>query len=86
MAPHVRKVKTAFLYYQGDQLSVIRKELGLSMGDAMTEVSTVGVCFFLFLQRSMVGSNEHEKEKLTSLVSNIPIIPSTSTSTCFFRL
>jgi hypothetical protein len=39
MAPQVKKVKTAFLYYQGDQLSAIRKELGLSMGDAMTEVS-----------------------------------------------
>ena len=39
MAPQVKKAKTAFLYYQGDKLSVIRKELGLSMGDAMTEVS-----------------------------------------------
>ena len=38
MAPQVKKAKTAFLYYQGDQLSAIRKELGLSMGDAMTEV------------------------------------------------
>ena len=35
----VRKVKTAFLFFQGEQLSKIRAELGLSMGDAMTEVS-----------------------------------------------
>ena len=35
----VRKVKTAFLFYQADQLSKIRAELGLSMGDAMTHVS-----------------------------------------------
>jgi hypothetical protein len=34
----VRKVKTAFLFYQADQLSKIRAELGLSMGDAMTHV------------------------------------------------
>ena len=39
MAPQVKKAKTAFLYFQGDQLSSIRKELNLSMGDAMTEVS-----------------------------------------------
>jgi len=37
----VRKVKTAFLFYQGDQLSKIRAELGLSMGDAMTQVRTI---------------------------------------------
>jgi hypothetical protein len=39
----VRKAKTAFLYYQGDQLSKIRAELGptTSMGDAMTEVSAL---------------------------------------------
>lgn len=38
----VRKVKTAFLFYQADQLSRIRAELGGSssnMGEAMTEVS-----------------------------------------------
>jgi len=40
MAPSVRKVKSAFLFYQGDQLGAIRAELGVSMGDAMTEVST----------------------------------------------
>jgi hypothetical protein len=42
MAPHVKKAKTAFLYYQADQLSKIRQQLGpaASMGDAMTEVST----------------------------------------------
>ena len=39
MAPQVKKAKTAFLYYQGDQLSVIRNKLKLSMGDAMSEVS-----------------------------------------------
>lgn len=45
MAPQVKKAKTAFLYYQSDQLSAVRKELGLSMGDAMTEVSTLfSVC------------------------------------------
>jgi len=44
MAPSVRKVKTAFLYYQGDQLASIRSELGgISMGDAMTEVSLGGL-------------------------------------------
>ena len=41
MPPQVKKAKTAFLYYQGDQLSAIRSELNLSMGDAMTEVSFV---------------------------------------------
>jgi len=40
----IRKAKSAFLYYQGDQLSKIRAELGLSMGDAMTEVSLL-LCF-----------------------------------------
>ncbi|GAX14112.1 SWI/SNF-related matrix-associated actin-dependent regulator of chromatin subfamily A member 5 [Fistulifera solaris] len=35
----VRKIKTAFLYYQGDQLSKIRAEMGLSMGDAMTQLA-----------------------------------------------
>ena len=38
MAPQVKKAKTAFLYFQSDKLSLIRKELKLSMGDAMTEV------------------------------------------------
>ena len=41
MAPQVKKAKTAFLYFQGDQLSSIRKELNLSMGDAMSEVSSI---------------------------------------------
>jgi hypothetical protein len=36
--PAVRKAKTAFLFYQSDQLSKIRAAMGLSMGDAMTEV------------------------------------------------
>eukprot|EP00934_Nitzschia_sp_Nitz4_P002372 Nitzschia sp. Nitz4//scaffold15_size197535//114083//119000//NITZ4_001588-RA/size197535-processed-gene-0.80-mRNA-1//-1//CDS//3329537745//2367//frame0 len=40
MAPQVKKAKSAFLYYQGDQLSAVRKELGLSMGDAMTELAS----------------------------------------------
>ena len=35
----IQKAKSAFLYYQGDQLAKIRTELGVSMGDAMTEVS-----------------------------------------------
>ena len=39
MPPQVKKAKTAFLYYQGDKLAAIRNELGVSMGDAMTEVS-----------------------------------------------
>jgi hypothetical protein len=39
MAPQVKKAKTAFLYFQGDKLSSIRKELNVSMGEAMTEVS-----------------------------------------------
>jgi hypothetical protein len=40
MAPQIKKAKTAFLYFQSDQLSKIRKELKLSMGEAMTEVSS----------------------------------------------
>ena len=45
MAPQVRKAKTAFLFYQGAQLSNIRAELGptASMGDAMTEVREIVV-------------------------------------------
>eukprot|EP00977_Amphora_coffeiformis_P010110 scaffold2357_cov167-Amphora_coffeaeformis.AAC.18 len=41
MAPIVRKVKTAFLFYQSENLQKIRGELGpqASMGEAMTEVS-----------------------------------------------
>ena len=40
MAPQVQKVRTAFMFYQRDQLQKIRQELGAnaSMGDAMTEV------------------------------------------------
>ena len=38
-ATTVRKAKSAFLFYQGDQLAKIRADLNLSMGDAMTEVS-----------------------------------------------
>jgi hypothetical protein len=38
MAPQVRKVKSAFLYYQGEELKRVRDELGVSMGEAMTEV------------------------------------------------
>jgi SWI/SNF-related matrix-associated actin-dependent regulator of chromatin subfamily A member 5 len=38
MAPQIKKAKTAFLYYQGDKLASIKKELKLSMGEAMTEV------------------------------------------------
>ena len=47
MAPQVKKAKTAFLYYQAEQLSVIRKELNLGMGDAMTEVRVVRPCAFV---------------------------------------
>jgi hypothetical protein len=58
MAPQVKKAKTAFLYFQGDQLSTIRKKLSLSMGDAMTEVSrteekvneTKPLLYFNFIQ------------------------------------
>mmetsp|Transcript_32033 Transcript_32033/g.77833 ORF Transcript_32033/g.77833 Transcript_32033/m.77833 type:complete len:1506 (-) Transcript_32033:63-4580(-) len=39
MPLQVKKAKTAFLYFQSDQLSVIRKKLNLSMGDAMTELA-----------------------------------------------
>jgi hypothetical protein len=42
MAPQVKKAKTAFMFYQADQLAKIRAELGgpagCSMGEAMTEV------------------------------------------------
>jgi len=44
MAPQVKKAKTAFLHYQAEQLSVIRKELNLAMGDAMTEVRILQSC------------------------------------------
>ena len=42
MAPTVRRVKTAFQYYQSDNLSKIRQEMGpgTSMGDAMTVLSS----------------------------------------------
>jgi hypothetical protein len=39
MAPQVRKVKSAFLFYQGEELKKVRDELGISVGEAMTEVS-----------------------------------------------
>lgn len=39
MAPQVKKAKTAFLFYQGDQLAAVKQELGGSMGEAMQEVS-----------------------------------------------
>jgi hypothetical protein len=38
MAPQVKKPKTAFLFYQGDQLAAVRNQGNLTMGDAMTEV------------------------------------------------
>lgn len=44
MAPQIKKAKTAFLFYQADQLSKIRKERGLAMGEAMTEVSLTSKC------------------------------------------
>jgi hypothetical protein len=43
MAPEVKKAKTAFLFFQSDQLSLIRKQLNLSMGEAMTEVRIIGM-------------------------------------------
>mmetsp|Transcript_746 Transcript_746/g.1805 ORF Transcript_746/g.1805 Transcript_746/m.1805 type:complete len:1548 (-) Transcript_746:262-4905(-) len=39
MAPQIKKAKTAFLFFQADQLSKIRKEKGLAMGEAMTELA-----------------------------------------------
>lgn len=44
MAPQVRKVKSAFLYYQGEMLKSVRDELGISMGEAMTEVRNRSFC------------------------------------------
>jgi hypothetical protein len=44
MAPQVRKAKTAFLFFQADKLALIKKELNLSMGDAMTEVRIIQTC------------------------------------------
>ena len=40
MPLQVKKAKTAFLFYQGEHLANIKRQLGLSMGEAMTEVST----------------------------------------------
>jgi SWI/SNF-related matrix-associated actin-dependent regulator of chromatin subfamily A member 5 len=37
--PQVQKARTAFLYYQSENLAKIRAELGVSIGDAMTELS-----------------------------------------------
>ena len=39
MAPTVARAKTAFLFFQSDKLADIKKELGGSMGAAMTELS-----------------------------------------------
>lgn len=39
MAPTVARAKTAFQFFQADKLADIKKELGGSMGAAMTEVS-----------------------------------------------
>jgi len=39
MAPQIKKGKTAFLFFQADQLSKIRKEKKLGMGEAMTELA-----------------------------------------------
>ena len=43
MAPQVKKAKTAFMFYQADQLAKIRAELGgtATMGEAMTEVRNI---------------------------------------------
>lgn len=37
-APSVKKVKTAFMFYQSEQLGKVRAEFGGDMGVAMTEV------------------------------------------------
>jgi hypothetical protein len=37
--PEVKKARTAFLYFQKENLARIKQENNLSMGDAMTEVS-----------------------------------------------
>lgn len=41
MAPTVTRAKSAFMFFQSDKLSSIRKEMGAetTMGAAMTEVS-----------------------------------------------
>lgn len=44
--PEVKKARTAFLYFQKDNLASIRQENNLSMGDAMTEVSYFCCLFF----------------------------------------
>lgn len=41
MAPTVARAKTAFQFFQADKLADIKKELGGSMGAAMTEVSRI---------------------------------------------
>ena len=44
MAPTVARAKTAFQFFQADKLADIKKELGGSMGAAMTEVSGLVEC------------------------------------------
>ena len=39
MAPTVQRAKTAFQFYQSDCLADIKKELGSTMGEAMTVLS-----------------------------------------------
>lgn len=40
MEPKVTKAKSAFLYYQSTHLKTIKNTMGLSMGEAMTELSS----------------------------------------------
>lgn len=58
MAPHVDKAKTAFLFFQRDQLAAVKNELGGSMGEAMQEVclSKNNVCFMWLCVRSWSSS------------------------------
>ena len=65
----VRKVKTAFLFYQGDQLSNIRTELGVSMGEAMTEVCFVSfriVIVWHRVARFLLGSQPASQQTTTN--------------------
>lgn len=63
MAPQVKKAKTAFLYYQGDQLSAIRKELGISMGDAMTELAARWRTLPFSEKKKYLDLEEKDKER-----------------------
>lgn len=59
MAPQVRKVKTAFLWYQGEELKNVRNELGIGMGEAMTEVRSEDTDSILVALCSFSPANTH---------------------------